>query len=55
MFSTAHRSKGLEFETVIVADDFTVDFNEEFKGSVNEGIICRLGVAKISMAMPCSD
>ena len=29
MFSTAHRSKGLEFETVIVADDFTAAFTVE--------------------------
>ena len=35
MFSSAHRSKGLEFETVIVADDFTTGF---VKSSVKEGI-----------------
>ena len=28
MFSTAHKSKGLEFETVIIADDFTAADNE---------------------------
>ena len=40
MFSSAHRSKGLEFETVIVADDFKTGFVE---GSIKEGILCRLG------------
>ena len=36
MFSSADRSKGLEFETVIVADDSTTGFVE---GSVKEGIL----------------
>ena len=37
MFSTAHKSKGLEFETVIIADDFTAAHNEnEMSGEVDK-------------------
>ncbi len=32
IFSTAHKSKGLEFDTVIVADDYTADFEIETGG-----------------------
>ena len=40
MFSTAHRSKGLEFETVIVADDFTTDFTmEAFSLNYDDGFV----------------
>ncbi len=29
IFSTAHKSKGLEFDSVIVTDDYTADFTRE--------------------------
>ena len=32
IFSTAHKSKGLEFDTVIVADDYTAEFEIETGG-----------------------
>ena len=37
VFSTAHRSKGLEFDTVIIADDFTAAASEdETSGEVDK-------------------
>ncbi|XP_064399729.1 F-box DNA helicase 1-like [Halichondria panicea] len=36
IFSTAHKSKGLEFDTVFVADDYTADFEIETGGFDSE-------------------
>ena len=37
VFSTAHRSKGLEFDTVIVADDFRANFTTRVGPQLNFG------------------
>ena len=42
VFSTAHRSKGLEFDTVIIADDFRTDFKQPQFGRMCDRVEQRL-------------
>ena len=41
VFSTAHRSKGLEFDTVKVSDDFTPEFKVTVYGPFGDELQCK--------------